>query len=116
MLSKGRYQPVRKNWQIQNIDQTPFIRYGTYKSGSLYSSNYWKTPISDEHYLVFAFHKHIFKPDTMLPQAYNKLIAKILASMRIEWSDEALKQQTIAKEKWPNEKYPEHLPELEASA
>jgi len=84
-----------------------------YSSGSLYSSHYWKTPISDEHYLVFAFHKNTYKPDTALPKAYNELITRILDSIRIEWSAEALRQQAIAKEKWPNEVYPEQLPELE---
>ncbi|VAW60110.1 hypothetical protein MNBD_GAMMA11-1018 [hydrothermal vent metagenome] len=104
---------IRKNWSIRSIGQIPYAYYEEHESNSLSSSSYWKTPISDEHYLTFAFHKHIYEPDTTLHQAYNELIEKILSSVRIEWSAEALKQQAIAKEKWPDEKLPEHLPELE---
>jgi len=108
---KGRYSS-RKNWFIQNIDKTPFIHYEKHESNSFYKCRYWETAISNEHFISFTFIKHIYKPNTNLHKAYDELIEKILSSIRIEWSAEALKQQAAAKEKWPDDKLPESLPEL----
>ena len=47
-----------------------------------------------------------------LKKAYDALIAKIIASLRIEWSADARAQQAAAKQKWPDETLPTSLPEL----
>jgi hypothetical protein len=109
---KGYYSHIRKNWFIQSLGDTPFVHYERHVSHALHSMRFWNTQISDEHYMYIVFNKLISYKNTNLDQAYDELIDKILSTIRIEWSADAVKQQIEAKAKWPDQKLPESLPEL----
>ena len=108
---KGRYQ-TRHNWSLQRICPTAFACYDEWEG--LDVSRFCKIPISDAHYISVEFRKHIYQDDARIPlhQAYDALINKIIASIRIEWSADALAQQAAAKQQWPDDTLPATLPEL----
>ena len=110
---KGQHQ-VRKNWSVQHLGQTTFAYYE--KSGRLYTSRFWETPVSDEYHLILAFRKETYLDDAdiriNLDHAYDELIDNIIASIRIEWSTYPSALQAAAKLRWPGETLPATLPEL----
>lgn len=102
----------RMNWKVQDFNGTMWSHYDSFQAHNLHGSTEWCTSLSNEHLLYFSFVRYINKPNTELNRAYDELIEKIMSTVRIEWSADALQQQAEAMKKWPDAKLPEHLPEL----
>lgn len=106
---------VRKDWKVQKLDQVQFAHYSHHERAEhnmIDVIEFWATPISKKHYIILRFERYKFTDNSNLDQTYDELIEKVLSTVRIDWSPEALRQQEEARSKWPGQKLPESLPEI----
>jgi len=102
----------RLRWGINLVHGVNWAHYDVAEVDDLDGETAWVIPLTDEHSLYFFFTRYIFKQNTQLNAAYDDLIEHIMASVKIEWSAEAQRQQTEAKQRWPGETLSANLPEL----
>jgi len=102
----------RLRWGVSSVHGINWAHYDVVNVDDLDGHTAWVIPLTDEHSLYFFFTRFIFKQDTQLNTAYDNLIEHIMASVKIEWSAEAQRQQDEAKQRWPGETLSANLPEL----
>jgi hypothetical protein len=112
---KEKFLHVRKNWRIQYLDDVAFAHYAHHEraaDGFVNVSQFWQAPLTDKHYIDLSFDRFIYAKNTRLDAVYDDLIARVMSSVRIEWSADARRQQAEAQAQWPDQALPESLPEL----
>jgi len=108
--SEGRY-----DWATNQINGDTWVQFDTVsiiedKTRNLYRC--FAIPLSTEHFLVITFDKYQMRLAYDVNAAFDPLIGDIMQSMHFDWSEEALRQQQAAKEKWPGVSYQKTRPDL----
>ncbi len=112
-ISEQRKAIARIDWQRKTLHGNDWACYRNQKIGDLYSDGDWVIPITEEHMLFFGFAHYVSRPGTRLNEAYRALQEQIMATVKIDWSADVLRQKQAAAEKWPGARMPAQLPPLE---
>jgi len=100
---EGRY-----HWGASRINGADWVQFDTVSVIDSRTRNLYRcyaTPLSETHFVVVTFDKYQTWLAYDVNAAFDPLIGDIMQSMQIDWSEEALREQQVAKEKWPEVKY-----------
>ncbi len=95
------------NWASKNIHGNDWVRFNTQQIDDLHNYADWVLPISESHLLFFAFPHYVHKPGTRLNEAYREMEDRIMATVRIDWSPDSLRQKQEAQSQDPDARLPE---------
>jgi len=109
---EGRY-----DWATSRINGVDWVQFDTvsvisYLDDTRNLYRCYATPLSETHFMVVTFDKYQMRLAYDVNAAFDPLIGDIMQSMQIGWSEEALREQQVAKEKWPGAKYQKTRPDL----
>ena len=102
----------RLKWHYENINSVNWLSYTTKKNDNSSEMIEYLTPIGDQHYIVISFNKLCVKDDVDINPYLDNITQQLMSKVELILSPDALRQQREAKEKYPNDKPTEFMPEL----